>query len=199
MRPCLSLALAALLLLTGCDSPTPPRPLAQDAVVLAFGDSLTRGTGAPAQAAYPAMLSELLGRTVINGGVPGEVTAQGRERLPDLIEHHRPQLVVLLHGGNDLLRRRDPAETAANLRAMIDQIRSAGADVVLLGVPGPGLLLRSEAFYADIAREAGIPYDGDTIPQILGDRELKSDTVHPNAQGYRRLAEAVHRLITEGD
>lgn len=198
MRLILSLALGALLILAGCGGPPPPRPLAPDAVVLAFGDSLTRGTGAPAEAAYPAVLSELLGRTVINAGVPGEVTAQGRERLPDLIERHRPQLVVLLHGGNDLLRRRDPQETAANLRAMIAEVRASGADLVLLGVPGPGLLLRAEAFYADIAREAGIPYDGDTIPDILGDRDLKSDTVHPNAEGYRRLAEAVHRLITEG-
>ncbi|MCU0834664.1 MAG: arylesterase [Chromatiaceae bacterium] len=186
----LALALAA------CERTEPLRPLGLDAVVLAFGDSLTHGTGASAGASYPEVLAGLLDRSVINAGVPGEVSAEGRERLPVLLEEHQPSLVILLHGGNDLLRRKDQAETAENLRAMIEMARSAGAEVVLLGVPKPGLFLSAADFYGDLAGELRLPYDGDTIPEILGDASLKSDTVHPNAAGYRRLAESVHRLIT---
>lgn len=182
--------------LVGCDRAPPPRPLEADAVALAFGDSLTYGTGAPAGASYPEVLAGLLDRRVINAGVPGEVSADGRERLPVLLEAHQPGLVILLHGGNDLLRRKDQAETAANLRAMVEMARAAGAEVVLLGVPKPGLFLSAADFYADLARELRLPYDGDTVAEILGDARLKSDTVHPNAAGYQRLAESVHRLIT---
>lgn len=191
-------AIVALLLLAGCGSAEPPPPLPPDAVVLAFGDSLTFGTGAPAEAAYPRVLSGLLQRTVINAGVPGEVSSQGRQRLLGLIEQHQPRLVVLIHGGNDLLRRQDPRDIAANLRAMVAAVRDSGADVVLLGVPAPSLILSAEDFYEDIALEAGIPYDGDVLPDILGDSGLKSDPFHPNADGYRRLAEAVQALITGG-
>lgn len=190
-----SLVLLALLLVA-CERTEPLRPLDADALVLAFGDSLTHGTGAPAAASYPDVLAGLLDRSVINAGVPGEVSAEGRERLPALLEDHQPSLVILLHGGNDLLRRKDQAETAANLRAMIAMARSAGAEVVLLGVPKPGLFLTAADFYGDLAEELRLPYDGDTLPKLLGDANLKSDAVHLNAAGYRRLAEAVHQLIT---
>ena len=184
------------LLIAACDRTEPLRPLEPDAVILAFGDSLTYGTGAPAGASYPEVLAGLVDRQVINAGVPGEVSAEGRERLPALLEEHRPSLVILLHGGNDLLRRKDQAEAAENLRAMVEMARTAGAEVVLLGVPRPGLFLSAAGVYADLARELRLPYDGDTVPEILADAGLKSDAVHPNAAGYHRLAEAAHRLIT---
>lgn len=183
------------LALTACERIEPLRPLDADAVVLAFGDSLTYGTGAPAGASYPEVLAGLLDRTVINAGVPGEVSAEGRERLPALLEEHRPALVVLLHGGNDLLRRKDQAETAENLRAMVEKARVAGAEVVLIGVPRPGLFLSAADFYEDLARELRLPYDGDSLPRLLGDASLKSDAVHLNAAGYRRLAEAIDALV----
>ena len=185
------------LTLAGCDRGDPLRPLEPDAVVLAFGDSLTYGTGASAGASYPEVLAGLLDRRVINAGVPGEVSAEGRERLPALLDEHRPSLVVLLHGGNDLLRRKDPSGTAENLRAMVETARAAGAEVVLLGVPRPGLFLSAADFYGDLARELRLPYDGDIVPKLLGDSGLKSDAVHLNAAGYRRLAEAVNALIAQ--
>lgn len=183
------------LALTACERIEPLRPLDPDAVVLAFGDSLTYGTGAPKGQSYPEVLAELLDRAVINAGVPGEVSAEGRERLPALLEEHRPALVVLLHGGNDLLRRKDQAETAENLRAMVETARATGAEVVLIGVPRPGPFLSAADFYGDLARELRLPYDGDSLPKLLGDAGLKSDAVHLNAAGYRRLAEAIDALI----
>ena len=164
--------------------------------MLAFGDSLTAGTGATRERAYPEQLSALIGRKVINAGVDGETTAEGRERLPRLLEEVRPALVLLCLGGNDMLRRMDRAAMRENLTAMIRDIRDHGAEVVLLAVPEPRLLrLQPEPAYETLAQDFGIPLEGEAMTQVLGDRRLKSDEIHPNAEGYRRIAEAVAQLL----
>lgn len=198
-------ALAALLagiglLLAGCgqDEAAPPLwRLTEGAVVLAFGDSLTYGTGADAHESYPVLLEELIGRRVVRSGVPGELSADGLARLPAELEAHSPRLLILCHGGNDLLRRRDAAATEANLRAMVALAREAGTQVVLLGVPRPGLRLQRAGFYDRIAADLQLPYLPDALSEILADRDLKADAAHPNAAGYRRLAEALADLLEE--
>ncbi|MHB8709423.1 MAG: arylesterase [Desulfuromonadales bacterium] len=198
MRIVVTLAWLLLTLLTAaCDKPPKIAPLPANAVVLAFGDSLTHGNGAPAGAAYPDVLAGLLGRTVINAGVPGEISAAGLNRLTQVLEQYRPDLVILCHGGNDFLQRLDRARTAANLAAMVEQIRATGADVVLVGVPEFGLILNPPGFYGEIAKRFTIPYEGEIVSDLLGDRDFKSDTIHPNAAGYRRMAEAVFKLIKD--
>ncbi len=191
------LALSLLLFFAACES-GPPRlaKLPADGVVLAFGDSLTFGSGAPAEASYPALLQQLIGRRVLGAGVPGEVTARGLARLPGVLRDSAPDLLILMHGGNDLLQRQAPARIAANLRAMVRLARKRGVAVVLIGVPDLGLILgRSAGFYEELAEELELPYDGETLPAILKQSSLKSDAIHPNAQGYRKLAEAVAELL----
>lgn len=125
-----SLLVILALLAAGCGEP-PARlsPLSADAVVLAFGDSLTFGTGASEDESYPAQLERLIGRRVVRAGIPGEVTAQALERLPAALDEHAPRLLLLCIGGNDFLR------------------------------------------------------------EVLKDPSLKSDEIHPNARGYRMIAE----------
>jgi len=191
----LFLSLLALLA-AGCRERTPQlQPLAASDTVLAFGDSLTYGTGAGSDESYPARLEQLIRRPVINAGVPGEVTEAGLSRLPALLDRYRPALLILCHGGNDLLRRSGEEQAAENLRAMVRLARERGVEVVLLGVPKPGLSLAPPDFYAGIAREFDLPYDADTLSDILADRSRKSDYIHPNALGYRQLAEAVEALL----
>ena len=183
------------LLTAACEQPAKLSPLPANAVILAFGDSLTHGNGAPPGQAYPDVLAELLGRTVINAGVPGERSAAGLQRLPQLLARYRPDLVIICHGGNDFLQRLDRKQTAANLAAMVEQVRAAGAEVVLVGVPEPGLFLKPADFYRDLAVREQLPYEERVVSELLSDRTLKSDTIHPNAAGYRRLAEALRDLI----
>ena len=183
------------LVLAGCTPPPELEPLAADAVVLAFGDSLTFGTGAGPGESYPEVLSGLIGRTVVNAGVPGEVSTDGLLRLPALLDREQPALLLLCHGGNDQLQRLDPARLADNLRAMIREARDRNIAVVLIAVPAPGLSLRPLPLYAGIADEFGLAADLETVAGILGDRALKSDYIHPNAAGYRRLALAVADLL----
>ena len=171
-------------------------PLDHDAVVLAFGNSLTSGTGASQTESYPAVLERLIQRKVINAGVPGEVTSQGLARLPEFLDKHNPALLILCHGGNDLLRRTGQRQAADNIRAMIKIAKERGTDVVLIGVPKPGLSVSIARFYEEIAREFDLPYEGRVLDDILSTGSLKSDPIHPNSRGYAKLAQSIAELLS---
>jgi lysophospholipase L1-like esterase len=126
---------------------------------------------------------------VINAGVPGNTTADGLARLPDALAEHRPRLVLLCLGGNDMLRRLPETETENNLRLLVRTVRAAGADVVLIGVPEPKLFGGAPAFYARLADELNVPLERDAFAEVLKDNRLKADPIHANAAGYRVVAE----------
>jgi len=178
-------ALALAVLVAACSGGQPKLArLAPDAVVLAFGDSLTAGVGAKPDESYPARLEALIGRKVVSAGVPGETSAAGLARLPRRSREAKPQLVILCEGGNDFLQKLDEAQAASNLRAMVRLAQSRGAQVVLIAVPKPGLLPSPADFYAVIAKELAVPNEESALKKILTDNSLKSDLVHPNAAGY---------------
>ena len=189
--------LTALLatLLASCGKPAQLSPLGNNDIVLAFGDSLTFGTGAAPAESYPAQLETLIGRKVVNAGVPGEISADGLQRLPSVLDEVQPKLLILCHGGNDFLRKLGDAEAAANLRAMIKLARDKNIGVVLIATPKPGLSLSAPDFYAQLAREFVIPFNDDALKNILRDNELKSDLIHPNAKGYAQIAQTIATLL----
>ena len=170
-------------------------PLPVEATVLAFGDSLTAGYGVNTQQSYPAVLAELAVLNVINAGISGELSVEGVLRLPGLLTQYNPRLVVLCHGGNDLLRNTGIAGAKSNVLAMIEMIRASGAQVLLLGVPQPGIFLSAAEFYTEIAEQTGVAYIPQLIPQVLSDATLKSDVAHPNAAGYQMIAEQIQRYL----
>ena len=194
-----ALLLACSVALYACSNDTPRLPLlAENTVILAFGDSLTYGSGAKENQSYPAVLSKLTGRNVINAGIPGEVSAQGLERLPALLDRYRPELLLLCHGGNDLLRRISSTITRANIESMIDAALQRNIPVLLIGVPKPGLIfLDSAKIYSEIAEKYNLVYEGEVLPDVESDSDLKSDQIHPNADGYQRIAAAIYHLMTE--
>ena len=194
-HPVLYLLALALLVLAGCGKQARLQPLAADAVVLAFGDSLTYGTGADERDSYPAQLALLVGRKVARAGVPGEISSDGLARLPAVVDEHNPRLVILCLGGNDMLRQVRDAEIAQNLRSIIKTLRDRKIAVVLIGVPKPALITSAPVFYADLAKEFAIPYEGKVVTSVLYSNETKSDPIQPNARGYRRIAEAIAQLL----
>ena len=183
------------LFFAGCTESPKLSPLSSDAVILAFGNSLTYGSGATRGHDYPAILEQFTGLKVVNAGVPGETTPEGVSRLRPLLDRHTPELLILIHGGNDMLRKLDDDSTRSNLASMIRMAKERQVSVIMLGVPKPGLILRSAKFYKELAREWAIPIDESILPEVLSTNRLKSDQIHPNDQGYARMAEAIHQLL----
>lgn len=186
-----------LALLLACSDKIPRLDhLDPDARILAFGDSLTYGTGADREQAYPVVLASLIDREVINAGVPGETTAQGLARLPLVLDQTDPQLVILCLGGNDMLRKMDRLQMKRNLSAMVQLVRGRGIPLVLVGVPQPRIFgLSADPSYLELAREYGLPVEATALPEILGDSARKSDHIHPNGEGYADLARAIADLL----
>jgi acyl-CoA thioesterase-1 len=180
-----------IVLLAGCGERPRLERLPSDAVLLAFGDSLTFGTGAKEEESYPAQLEGMIGRRVVRAGVPGEVTAQALARLPGALDEHAPQLLLLCIGGNDFLRRLGNQQAERNVREMVKLARSRGVAVLLIGTPEPGFTVTPPTFYSAIAKEFRLPYEEGIIGQVLRDANLKADPIHPNARGYRLIAERV--------
>ncbi len=191
------LCLLFLIGLSACTDEQQPelKPLSPDSTILAFGDSLTFGTGARNDESYPAILEKLIEIKVINAGIPGETTPEARKRLGRLLKRFRPDLVILCHGGNDLLRKMDQSQTIENLKAMISQIKKSGTQVLLLSVPTPGLLLKPATFYQKVAHEMHIPIATGILSRILSNHQLKSDAVHPNGKGYFEMAHAIAEIL----
>ena len=186
-----------VLLIFGCGERPKLERLPSDAVVLAFGDSLTFGTGAAEEESYPAQLEKLIGRRVVRAGVPGEDTAQALARLPAALDEHAPRLLLLCIGGNDFLRRLGAQQAERNVREMVKLARGRGIAVLLIGTPEPGFSVSPPAFYAGIAREYRLPYEEGIIGQVLKDRDLKADPIHPNARGYKVIAEKLAEQLKQ--
>lgn len=196
IKPAITL-LCLLALLQGCGPHPKVARLTALSVVLAFGDSLTAGTGASSAESYPAVLADMLGCRVVNAGIPGEESSAALQRLPTVLQQEKFDLVILCEGGNDMLGKQADEVILRNLDAMVSMAHDAGASVILIGVPKPGLLLKAPSYYRQVADQHGIPCDSKTIAQILASRSLKSDYVHPNAAGYKKLAEAIAALTRE--
>lgn len=190
--------LPASLLLAACGKRAPKaRPVATGDTVLALGDSLTSGVGTDAAGAYPAVLQELTGWQVVNGGVSGDTTAQALARLPALLDRHRPALVIVGIGGNDFLRQRSAGEAKNNIREICRAATASGAQVMLLAVPQFSLIaastgrLTDHPLYAELADELRLPLHDGGWARVLGDARLRSDQVHANTLGYRQFAQGL--------
>lgn len=159
--------------------------------IVAFGDSLVTGYGATTQGGFVSLLSQDLGMPIENLGRNGDTTASAQERLQTLLLRE-PDIVILLLGGNDALRRVPASTVEQNLESMITIITDTGAKVVLLGVTG-GLPF-SDPYPSMFDRLSALPnvvYVSNVLSGIFGRRDLMSDGIHPNEAGYQRIAERV--------
>ena len=198
-----SLLAVALAPLTACGRKTPrAQAVPAGATVLALGDSLTSGVGASSDTAYPAVLQQLTGWKVVNGGVSGDTSAQALARLPGLLQQHQPALVIVSIGGNDFLRRQTASDTRARVRQICEQARASGAQVLLVAVPELSLLaaagrLSDHALYEEIADELRIPLHRKGWSAVLADARLRSDQIHANAAGYAQFAQGLVETLRD--
>lgn len=191
-----------LWLLSGNENASAPQPRLPDgALVIALGDSLTYGHGATPEQAYPAILAQLTGWQVHNSGINGDTSADVLARIDEVIAQ-RPDLVLLAVGGNDVLRRVEPAITQRNIEQIITHLSDAHIAVLLIAQPHFSAsnmvgIARDNPIYADIAAAHHLPLFADQWSRILSNDALKSDQIHANAEGYRQFATALHRFLQQ--
>jgi acyl-CoA thioesterase I len=164
--------------------------------IVAFGDSLVEGVGSKNGTGFVGPLSSMLREPIKNYGRPGDTTAQGLERLPQVLsENPNPKVVLVLLGGNDYLRKVPIEQTFSNLRSIITDIQKTGAVVVLLGVRGGALGDKFESRFEALADEMKVGYVSDVLSGLYGRSEYMSDTVHPNDAGYGKIAMRVYPIL----
>lgn len=195
-RQFIASVLIALALL-GCGEAPRLQPVSAGSTVLAFGDSVTHGTGAGAGEDWPTLLAGQTGWNVINAGIAGDTAVAGKGRIADLLETHRPELVIVEIGGNDFLRRRAQGEVKEDLRAILQQVARKGARAVLVAVPELSLMgvlagrPVDAPIYAQLAEEEGVPLIPDVFADVLSQPELCADRIHPNAAGYAHMVAGI--------
>ncbi len=174
--------------------------------MLVFGDSLSAGYGIAVQQSWPALLAERLQREklpyrVINASISGATTAGGRTRLPTVLKHHRPAVVILALGANDGLRGLPVTESRANLAQMARAAKAAGARVLLVGMQlppnyGPSYTRDFAALFSTVAKQektALLPFLLEPI--ALDDAAFQADRLHPTAAAQPKILDHVWKSL----
>ncbi|WP_442915662.1 arylesterase [Marinobacter sp. C2H3] len=180
---------------------------AADRTLLILGDSLSAGYGVPTETAWVQLLRQrLVDRglehwDVVNASISGETTDGGARRLPDLLEKHRPDIVMVELGGNDGLRGFPPDVIRANLTTMITESQKAGARVVLVGMQiPPNYGQRYTEAFAGLYPSLSDRYGTALVPFFLADiynhdELMQNDGIHPTEAGQPRLLENVWPVL----
>ncbi len=174
--------------------------------VLVLGDSLSAEYGLPRGTGWVSLLDKQIRAdkpavSVINASISGETTAGGKTRLPQLLEQHKPGIVVLELGGNDGLRGLSLAATQSNLREMITASTTSGAKVLLIGMrlpPNYGVdySKRFAAMYQGLGREKSVKL----VPFLLEGLEdteqyFQPDRIHPNQKAQTIMLDNVWPVL----
>lgn len=202
LKHLVTIALLPLILIACSSEPQFP-PLPKGANVLILGDSLSHGTGAADGEDYPSLLAASTGWNIINAGVPGDTSAAGLQRLPALLERHEVDLLIVELGGNDFIRRVPQQQTVDNLRAILSEARANGIQPLLLAIPAFSPFgaavgsLSDHELYQELAKETGTPLIEEIFSDVLASNALKSDPIHPNAEGYRLVEEGLRKALSK--
>lgn len=162
--------------------------------IVAFGDSLTFGKGAGGeQNTYPALLATMTGKKVINMGLSGDTAANAPTRLAQVLAA-QPDMVLIEFGGNDRIRGLGHERAAAAVAQIVDAVQNAGAIAVVVDTGGPQMGAYTAA-YKKIAKEKQAVFVPGIVRGIFHKKEYKSDMIHPNAAGYKIVADRIYQAI----
>jgi acyl-CoA thioesterase I len=174
-------------------------------LILVVGDSISAEYGLARGQGWVALLAQRLTekkltQQVQNASISGDTTSGGLARLPALLQQYRPTVVIIELGGNDALRGLPLANSRANLKAMVQASKSAGAKVLLLGMqvpPNYGASYQREfsAMFEQVAREERtrlVPF----LLKGIGDQAdaqawFQPDRIHPLARAHPLMLELV--------
>ncbi len=172
----------------------------RDVHILAFGDSLFAGYGLPTAQGFAPQMQDVLRRNgvrafVSGAGVSGDTSAAGRARLAWTLDglKTRPDLVIVELGANDMLRGVAPAQTRANIDAILAELKKRNLKTLVAGMyaaPNLGSAYARDfnGLYPDLARKYGARLYPFILNGVVGNRALVlPDGVHPNAAGVRTM------------
>jgi len=163
--------------------------------IICFGDSLTFGYGVEAGQDYPTLLSQLLNKPVINAGVDGDTTVDAVKRLEKDVIERNPLLVIVEFAGNDFLEKVPMEKTLSNMDYIIKKVQAKGAMVAVVDCSAGMLLREYHAAFHELAKENNTIFIPQVLSGIITDSRLKSDFLHPNANGYAIIAQRIYRGI----
>lgn len=180
---------------------------AESPVILILGDSLSAGYGIDTEDTWVRALAQRLGtegypHRVVNASISGDTSSGGRQRLPALLERHRPAVVIIELGGNDGLRGIALEELEANLTGIIESAKASGAQALLLRMElppnyGPAYLNRFRQVFVDVGRatqSAVAPFLLDGV--ALNTSLMQADGIHPRAEAAARMLDNIWPSLT---
>ena len=203
LRSSLAHGFAGILLLSGLLFPLTAS--AESKVILALGDSLMAGYGLAEEESFPSQLQRALDQRnhevrVINGGVSGDTSTGGVNRL-DWLLADQPDLIIIELGANDGLRALPPDLTEKNLAILIEKSKAAGAHVVLTGMRAPPNLGPEyedsfNSIYPRLAEKHQVDFYPFFLEGVAGDLNLNlEDGIHPTGEGIAIIVENMLPLI----
>ncbi len=169
-------------------------PIPKNPTILGFGDSLVAGYGATGGNDFISVLSKSIGQPIENFGVSGDTTRDALARI-DTVTIKDPGIVILLIGGNDILRNVPIGETEKNIRTIVETFTKQKTIVVLVGVRGALLNDPYGPMYESIARDNNLIYVPNILGGLIGNNIYMYDAVHPNDAGYMRVAAKIEDAI----
>ncbi len=164
--------------------------------VVAFGDSLVAGYGAEAGKDFVSVLSSSSGVTIRNLGRNGDTAASARARAGEVISL-KPDIVIVLLGGNDALQGRSVDDTEQDLSAVLDTFQKAGIRVILAGVIGGFPTDPYATMFSRLADAHAVPLVPNVLAGIIGNSSLMSDAIHPNSAGYAKMADRLLPILED--
>ena len=163
--------------------------------IVCFGDSITFGYGATPGEDYPSALAKMVNIPVINAGIDGDTTSEALKRVKSDALDRNPLLVIIEFSGNDFLRKVPREVTLYNIRAMVEQIQVKKAMVALVDISAGMFLAEYRKELSKLAREKEAIFIPHILSGIITNPRMKSDFLHPNASGYKMIAQRIYRAI----
>ncbi len=163
--------------------------------IIAFGDSLTAGQGANSTESYPAVLGEFIGIDIVNAGKNGDTLQSALERLDGEVLEQKPQVVIMTLGGNDIMRRVSVEQSVEAAAAIFTKLIGAGAMVIFIEIDPPLFASKRMKAIRAVAEPLGVVWLDGITTGLWGNSKVMADNIHPNAAGYRIMAERIHEKL----
>ena len=163
--------------------------------IICFGDSITFGYGAQTQESYPVVLSKMIQIPVINAGIDGDTTTEALRRFDSDVLGRDPLLVIIEFGGNDFLRKIPKTATVNNIKEMVERAQAKGAMVAIVDISAGMFLGEYRTAFYNLAKEKEAIFIPRILSNIITNPSLKSDFLHPNAEGYKIVTQRIYRGI----